>query len=429
MNVRREILWYVQFLLTGSGTILLICSALDCLMAIRRKVGPRLLMGAGALVISFNVILVGDWWNLPVGTAFFLICIWFSCEGSARKKLTLGLIFASVITAFNGFFDNGVIRLIGERVDRYDYNLLYCGGRALFALILYLQVRFQRPERDAELSPPLWRLLLSLAVPALGIEMALIFFRSPFYRIEMVLADMVLFLVVVFSFRGLLRAFRVLERQQRLEQESMLAVINDRYYEGLKQQQFELRRLRHDLSNHLQVLLTLPEERKNSYIQEMLDNSAFVKSFSWCGDPTVNAVLAVKENMMRQKNIAFEVKVDIAAELPFDKVDICALLANGLDNGAQGCMELEPSLRRVRLEARADKGMLAVEICNPIPPGEGKRGFPEKGVLPKTTKKDVENHGYGLRSIQEAVRKYGGNMEIRRGEGSFVLFFYLFFPG
>ena len=59
--------------------------------------------------------------------------------------------------------------------------------------------------------------------------------------------------------------------------------------------------------------------------------------------------------------------------------------------------------------------------------GKGNAGDLEGGrpQFPKTTKRDAENHGLGLRSIQETVKKYGGSMEITRQEGRFCLFLYL----
>ena len=59
--------------------------------------------------------------------------------------------------------------------------------------------------------------------------------------------------------------------------------------------------------------------------------------------------------------------------------------------------------------------------------GKGNAGNLEGGrpQFPKTTKRDTENHGMGLRSIQETVKKYGGSMEITRQEGRFCLFLYL----
>ncbi|MBO5488241.1 MAG: ATP-binding protein, partial [Eubacterium sp.] len=75
----------------------------------------------------------------------------------------------------------------------------------------------------------------------------------------------------------------MLDRHQKLERESVLAEHNKKYYEAMEQQQFEIRRLKHDLANHLQVLTALPEEEKNNYIKEMLDNPIFTKVLAYSG--------------------------------------------------------------------------------------------------------------------------------------------------
>lgn len=49
-------------------------------------------------------------------------------------------------------------------------------------------------------------------------------------------------------------------------------------------------------------------------------------------------------------------------------------------------------------------------------------------MLPKTTKSDTKNHGFGLRSIEEIVKKYNGNLEIQREEESLTLFLYMQIP-
>lgn len=82
---------------------------------------------------------------------------------------------------------------------------------------------------------------------------------------------------------------------------------------------------------------------------------------------------------------------------------------------------LEAGKRQVELTARAAKGILAVEVKNPFE-GEFSNG------LPRTTKHDAQNHGYGLRSIQDIVKKYGGNMEIRQENGQFCLFLFMHSP-
>lgn len=81
-------------------------------------------------------------------------------------------------------------------------------------------------------------------------------------------------------------------------------------------------------------------------------------------------------------------------------------------------MALDTGRRQIELNARSAKGILAVEIRNPFA-GQLTDG------LPKTTKQDSANHGYGLRSIREIVKKYGGSMELRQEDGSFCLFCFM----
>ena len=300
----------------------------------------------------------------------------------------------------------------------------------LFVLVFYLLIRRRRLSADFELSKPLWRLLLLLTLPPLGIVLSLILFRSP-YSLDMgtIIADAALFIIAILSFAGLFRAVFVLERQQKLEQENALAQYNQKYYEAMEQQQFEIRRLKHDLANHLQALLALTDEKRTAYIEELIDNPAFVRVMNYSKDATVNAVLTAKESRMRGLGISFHANVEIAEELPYEKSDVCALFANALDNAIEACEVWKKAADGVKPEiallARAAKGLLAVSVKNPCVQTEYGEQDKEGRGLPKTTKKDTINHGYGLRSIREAVKKYGGNMEIGQEEGQFELLFFL----
>lgn len=435
------------FTLATAATAYLIYRSVSCLIQIKRRWWCKALLFLMCWISMNMIIFMGDLANLPPTFIAFLLCVWLSCEGSGLKRITIGLMFASTIFAFNGFNDNVIADIIFRTYQQYSdwLSVENCIMRGLFAVILYFGIHHHRPERDFELSQELWKLLLMLTVPSLGIVVSLILLRSPFsLNGGTMLADAVLFVVAILSFAGLLRAVLVLERQQKLERESQLAKQNQKYYETMEQQQFEIRRLKHDLSNHLQALLALPEEKRTAYIEGMLDNPAFAQILNYSGDATVNAVLTSKETMMRQKGIAFYAKVDIQEELPFEKADICALFANALDNAVEACEALPEEKREVRLEARMGKGMLAVCIKNRyleaqgnipdngrnakipdvFPGGEEREKALRKPVL-GTTKKDAANHGFGLRSIREVVKKYDGNIEIEREAGEFTLFLYL----
>lgn len=401
--------------------------ALTGLIRLKDKWWCRVLLHVNCWQACVMVIYVGDIVNLSVSLLIFMSLLWITCKGTGLKKLTLGLMFSSIIYAFSGFWDNCVAYWAHIFGADLFYENLYLFGRLFFAVILYVIIRFQKTDRDFELSKPLWRLMLFLTFSPIGIMLSVILLMSPFVDMSAVLiADSVLFLVVILSFIGLLRALMVLEKQQKLERENLLASQNQRYYEAMEQQQFEIRRLRHDLANHLQTLLALPASQKDDYVKGMLDQPAFGQVVTWCGDATVNEVLTAKEGLMRQKGIRFHVRADIPEELPFEKAELCAVFANGLDNAVEGCEGLAEPMREIYLDARAGKGILAVNIKNACSIREAASGG--KDMFPKTTKKDAINHGFGLRSIQEIVKKYGGSMEVEQQEGEFNLFLYLPVP-
>lgn len=412
----------VFILLAELGVGVIFYAMVSCLIEIRKGWWRRLLLLVSCWLLVYMVIFMGDPDNFPPTLLFFLIGVWTACRGSRLKRLTVGVMLASVMFALNALFDNCVWYFLHNVTE--EYGVYYFGYRALAVILLYMGVRHYRPGRDFELSPPLWRLLLMLCVPPMGIMCALILLyqdrRMNILRINIDYIPMstVLLLVVVVSFVGNLWVMLTLNRQQLLERENALAQHNRKYYEAMEQQQFEIRRIRHDLANHLQVLLSLPAEEKDSYIRKMIENPALEKVLSYSGDATVNAVLTAKESVMRQRGIAFYAKVDIPKELPFEKPDLCALFANALDNALEACAALDSDGKRIDLCARAAKGILSVEVRNPF---AGQLA----GGLPETTKQDSVNHGYGLRSIQEIARKYGGDMEIRQEEGLFCLFCYV----
>lgn len=416
-----EMLYYMALGVLASYVIY--CS-LGRLLVRRKSQWRRILLCGGCYILCTGIIYIGDIVNLPPTLLVFICCVYVCTDGSRWKRGTMGLMVASTVLAYNAFLDSCFFYFFP---GLWDYSR--GGMRLVFAILLYIGIRRNQMEPDFELSLPLWKLMFMLTCIPLSIVFSLVCFRSP-YSINMgtMIADGALLLVAFISFIGLFRALLVLNRQQHLEQENLLARHNRRYYEEMEAQQFEIRRLKHDLGNHLQALLALTEERRTSYIEELINHSSFTQILNYSADATVNAVLTSKESLIRHKQIGFHAVVDIQEELPFDKADICAVLSNALDNAMEACECLREAQRGQKAErteyeisftARFAKGLLAVSVKNPC------KGADVKSKSLCTTKKDAANHGYGLRSIREAVKKYGGNMETEQKEGWFTLFLYI----
>lgn len=246
---------------------------------------------AVAFLASGTVVYIGDWGNLPLTFVVILILIWVCSEDDGWKKMTVGLLFGSTIFAWNALVDN-FIRI------HSNYFLL---PRVLFAVLFFAATRRFAAGKDYDLTPKMWRLVLLLTFVPVGNVLSVVLLSEERWKIgeaDLRLHFAVLCLAFV-AFVGLLWAIRVLARQRRLEQEALSAKLNEAYYESMEQQHFELRRLWHDMANHLQALSALPSGEKDTYIQELLDSGALAKTLNYCGDPTLNAVLSVKENLLR----------------------------------------------------------------------------------------------------------------------------------
>lgn len=314
-----------------------------------------------------------------------------------------------------------------------------------FALVLYLCAKKFAPDKDYTLSDSMWRLLFLLTITPLGIVLAVVtLFRSGNFYIDIFVHREygVLLLISLFAILSLLWCVTVLAKQRKLEQQNMFAETNRKYYEAMEQQHFEVRRLKHDLANHIQVLSALSEEKRAAYAEELSGNAAFSHSLSYCGDSTVNAVLTVKKSVMERCHIRVNMEIEIPAQLPYDKTDLCALYANALDNAMEACMKLEEPQREICVKSKAGKGIFCLEVSNPDPDA-GKSGsvnqtkkragsLSEKrskhSPLLPTSKPDKPNHGFGLQSIQEIVKRYHGRLEVKTESGMFDVFLYLPLP-
>lgn len=384
------------------------------LFSVKRSFFAHLVLIFISFLMVSMIIFIGDWDNLPPTFLVYLAGIQYACTDSRAKKFAVSLMLASTVFAWNAFLDNilKTYRTIGSMV------LL----RSLFSVLLYLLVRFKGPERETELGNSLWHLMLFLTLAPSGIVFSIVLIppiesREP--RWLLCLYSTLLFLSLL-SFIGLLWAIAVLSRQQKLERQSLHAEMNRNYHDSMKQQHFEIRRLKHDLSNHLHTILYLPPEEKEDYITHLLESPGLTQKMDYCGDQTVNAVLSVKEPMMREENISLRLKLDIPEQLPFQSADICVLFANALDNAIESCRTFPKEKRFIEITACHQKGILALSVKNPA-----LLLLNTGSPLPSTTKSDSANHGYGLRSMEEIVKQYQGSLEVTSVGHVFELFLYL----
>ena len=219
-------------------------------------------------------------------------------------------------------------------------------------------------------------------------------------------------------------------RRSSLERECDLALRLDR--ERLRQQRasrenIELINVKcHDLKHQIAALRTMPSsEERDRAVSELEDAVMLYDSEVHTGNEAVDTLLTEKSLVCRGAGIELSCMVDGEALSGMGIVDVYALLGNALDNAIEAARLVEdPDARVVSLRVERRSQLACVLVENSC---VGRVGLGEDG-LPRTSKEDVDYHGFGLRSIRMIVEKYGGNMVIDADEGRFSLSLLLLLP-
>lgn len=100
-----------------------------------------------------------------------------------------------------------------------------------------------------------------------------------------------------------------------------------------------------------------------------------------------------------------------------DKADIFSLFGNIVDNAVEYLLGEEEANRYIQLRVyrQNDFAVIHEENYCAKTPQWGKDG------LPRTSKGDPVNHGYGIRSIKMIAKKYGGSAAVTAADGAFTV--------
>ena len=182
------------------------------------------------------------------------------------------------------------------------------------------------------------------------------------------------------------------------------------FYQTIQSQIDMTRKFRHDLAKHIQTLEALMEEQNGSELREYADSLKQeyrqVENKGESESEVVNAILSMKERQCREKNIPFCINIEEKGYALVRDIDMVGLLVNLLDNAMEACEKLEKEERNISVEIRRHHAMLMLIVENSC-----RQDAPVKKGIFRTTKKNRVLHGYGLRSVRQTVKNYGGQFE------------------
>lgn len=187
--------------------------------------------------------------------------------------------------------------------------------------------------------------------------------------------------------------------------------------EHIEIMQDKVRRCNHDHLNHMLCIQEMMKEKNykeadnylNSLIQKNPEITAPVVRIPDC---FLRAVLTVKLEQCRQKNIAVSLKTDDYTSV-CESADLCILMSNLLDNAIEAAVKVtEP---KIEIVLSKKKDYYTIIVKNKI-----ESSVLENNAALKTTKKDKLWHGIGMQSIREIVQRYNGMIEYYEKDNWFI---------
>ena len=181
-------------------------------------------------------------------------------------------------------------------------------------------------------------------------------------------------------------------------------------YKGLRKVYEFNRTLQHDYKNHLLALSELVKENKNQealeYIYAYIDYTKNSENDVKSGNDIVDIIVNSKMAEAKEKLIEFKYDIEYLNDLPIADIDLCALLANLLDNAIEACEKVIEKEVKISLNVYRRNDLLIIQIINSV-----SSSVMNKPQVFKTDKANCQLHGWGMRSIDQVICKYGGSKE------------------
>lgn len=248
-------------------------------------------------------------------------------------------------------------------------------------------------------------------------------------NIELQLSDEMQGMVLVFTFLILFvfaGCIYMVYRISVMNQEAVKAQLIRMQLEDQKEMikevhnvQTEINIMRHDMKHYVTLWLSLmqsgnagqAQKQMQAYIshmEQMLVNVNYIQ-----GNECINAILFSKNQRCKELNIpvSYEITTNFDKE---KESDIAIILSNLLDNAIRAEEHMEE--KRISVQIFKYNEIRQLIVSNSI----DKPLLKENPEL-MTTKKDKDNHGFGLLSVKSIVKKLGGSIDISDGDGEFAI--------
>ena len=201
------------------------------------------------------------------------------------------------------------------------------------------------------------------------------------------------------------------ENEERLKEKRAYNRLESKsdYYEKVEESQNQIRRLYHDMNNHLYniQMMSKSSEDASDYIVSLQNELKEARKTRLSGNSLFDIIVDEKMNICKNKGIEFDIDVDSKNTGFIKNIDMSSILANILDNAIEACDKMTSNKKYIKLTSMWADDMFVI-ICENSKENEVKK-IGDRFVTDKLNKSE---HGIGIKSVEKSVKNYDGNMMI-----------------
>lgn len=298
-------------------------------------------------------------------------------------------------------------KLFGSRLTARNLQLLH--QRSLFPMLALYILAILLVSQVSDLVLPLIRMLepIRSALAAAGVQV-----RAERLRTASILTNVVGNVLVLFALFHMLRYSEADLERELLEQ---IREQDRKQYAHFRDNVDYINTKSHDLKHYLS-LLQGGEKLPAQELRQVSESISHLDAETDSGNETLDLILTDRRLACQRRGIELIFQTDGTRLEQLDVIDTYAIFCNILDNAVEYAAGLPEGERQIRLGLRTIHGMVFIHQENPL-----NGALTMEGGLPVTTQKNPILHGFGLKSVQSTVKKWGGELAIRAENGRFEL--------
>ncbi len=377
-----------------------IITALILMSLTLAECSPSVQLGITILMITVSSLIIykESLWKKIYASALFAILILVS------ESVFIGILYMLNFGQPVQLLDDGIGRLIGMI------------GSKIICFWCCIYVKMFLKSKISEVSFRSWFAIIG--VPLLStVILNSIFISSKVSdksNLSYILSVIGILLLNFFTFNY----FEAYDKQIRLAVMEKVLEDEEKNYQLIESKYNELRRLKHDMKNQLKIAKEIFRSSRTEaleYLNELSDELSKTEGVCYTGISAVDAIINVKIQDAQMSGIKCITKIYTDNEINTDKITLCRILSNALDNAIEACGRCTVADREkfIYFILSSCGNNLYIHISNLSNEVETENL--------QTEKRNKLNHGIGIKSMTAAIEKMNGVMEVKYKNNIFMV--------